>query len=187
MVDSQFYGTKPLYLVYRIRDKQDVAKSVYNFCKIVRKMWYFLSFKNNANIFPLTKNCLNIASSIFSLKNHDKAGRRLWVRPNIVTAEYKNPICWTAMNTHLWERGRYVWRYKRTLQMAKLVQAIIRAITRADEVEILVVKEEHDELNVFTLFDVRHFKHGNGKHQEFELRCGPYCVYISIVKWKFNR
>ena len=187
MVDSQFYGTKPLYLVYRIRDKQDVAQSVDNFCKIVRKMWYFLSFKNNANIFPLTKNCLNIASSIFSLKNHDKAGRRLWVRPNIVTAEYKNPICWTAMNTHLWERGRYVWRYKRTLQMAKLVQAIIRAITRADEVEILVVKEEHDELNVFTLFDVRHFKHGKGRHQEFELRCGPYCVYISIVKWKFNR
>ena len=187
MVDSQFYGKKPLYLVYRIRDKQDVAQSVDNFCKKVGKACYFLSFKNNTIIFSLTKNLLNIASSIFSLKIRHVVGRRLWVRQNIVTAEYKNPICWTAMNTHLWERGRYVWRYKRTLQMAKLVQAIIRAITRADEVEILVVKEEHDELTVFTLFDVRHFKHGNGKHQEFELRCGPYCVYISIVKWKFNR
>jgi hypothetical protein len=187
MADSQFYGQKSLYLVCRIRDIQDVAQSVASFCKKVGKTWYFLSFKNNANIFPLTENHLNIASSIFSFKIHHVVGGRLWVRPNIVTAEYNNPICWTAMNTHLWERGRYVWRYIRTLQMAKLVQAIIRAITRADEVEILVVKEEHDDLTVFTLFDVRHFKHGNGKHQEFELRCGPYCVYISIVKWKFNR
>jgi hypothetical protein len=187
MVDSQFHDPKPLYLVQRIRNKQDVAKLVDNFCKKVGEIRYFLSFKNNARIFPHTKNHLNIASSIFSLKIRYVVGGRLWVRSNIVSAEYKNPICWTAMNTHLWERGRYVWRYKRTLQMAKLVQAIIRAITRADEVEILVVKEEHDELTVFTLFDVRHFKHGNGKHQEFELRCGPYCVYISIVKWKFNR
>ena len=72
--------------------------------------------------------------------------------------------------------------YQRTLQMAKLVQAIIRAMTRAKDVEILTVKEERDALNVFTLFDVRHFVHNNGRNREFELRSCSYCTYISIEK-----
>lgn len=45
--------------------KQHVAQFVDNSCINEGKMWYFLSFKNNAIIFSLTRKYLNIASTPF--------------------------------------------------------------------------------------------------------------------------
>ncbi len=45
MVDSQFYDQNTLHLVYSILYKQDVAQSVDNFCKKVKKSWYFYRLK----------------------------------------------------------------------------------------------------------------------------------------------
>jgi len=155
-----------------------VEQTVDNSLQKVGKGGNFLSFKNNATLLQLTKNLLNIASSIFSLKIRHVVGGRLYVRQNIVTAEYKNSICWTAINTHSWERERFVWRYKRTLAM----RGLLKAALRAKDIDIFVQKE-HGRMP--TVLDIQRHpprQCEGGMVTDYELRYLRTVVYASITK-----
>ena len=159
--------------------KQHVAHFVDNSCIKDSKMGYFLSFKNNAIIFSLTKKYLNIASSIFSLKIRYVVGGRLYVRQNIVTAEYKNSICWTAINTHSWEQERFVWRYKRTLAMRS---RLLKAVLGVKEITISIGKETGPITSIFDFYSPEPMQQRRGEVTDYQLRLFRAVVYVSIVK-----
>ena len=178
MVDSVFRASKHNMLSIYIEYSNMLCS---NFCL------YKINAKKVANNYRLKTMAAPYLVTIFGVKVfHLHLPLNSRFIPNfasyIVGPELHKLIGQTAKIPTRGNRTGLSGAYQRTLQMAKLVQAIIKAMTRAKDVEILTVKEERDALNVFTLFDVRHFVHNNGRNREFELRSCRYCTYISIEK-----
>lgn len=72
---------------------------------------------------------------------------------------------------------------KGTLNMWKIIAAIIKFVARAKDVDIVPpFKLPDNGVDLFTLLDVRRKDSQYCDNTDYELRSGTYCMYISIEK-----
>lgn len=149
-----------------------MGQPVDNFVKKVGKCGNIYCLKTMV-FFP---DLLNLVSRNISTKIQVKHAGRPWVQPNIVIADYENSICWTAINTHLWGRERFVWRYKRTLAM----RGLLRLALRAKEIDIYI--ERGSQRSPFAIMKHPPRAMQEGIVTDYELHWESTVIHTSITR-----